>query len=136
LRRQRLGGTLAFRDVAHDLRSADDVPARVADRRYRERDVEPAAVLRDAHGFEVLDALATPKRRKDAGLLVQPIPRQQDRNRAADDLALSIPEQTFSRRVERADDTAQVLAYNRVLGRVHDGRKEFAASFESWWRHM
>ena len=75
LRSQRLGGTLALRDVAHDLRRADDIPGRVTNRRDREGNVEPAAVLRDAHGFEVVDALAATEGREDAGFLVPPIRR-------------------------------------------------------------
>jgi hypothetical protein len=57
-------------DVAGDLGDADDLAVRSPYRRDRQRHVDPSAVLRDAHGVEVLDALASPDPRQDFRLLM------------------------------------------------------------------
>src|SRR5205807_80213 len=49
---------LALGDVARDLRGADDAALRIANRRDRERDVDQPAILRAAHGLEVVHRLA------------------------------------------------------------------------------
>src|SRR4029077_5657081 len=56
---------LALGDVARDLRGSDNAPGTVADRRYRERDVDEASVLATTHGFKVVDAFAGPDLRQD-----------------------------------------------------------------------
>src|ERR1051325_992992 len=49
---------LALRDVPSDLRHADDPAVAAPHGRDGEGNVEPAAVLRDARRFQLLDALA------------------------------------------------------------------------------
>src|SRR5256885_2323120 len=57
-------------NVARGFRNADHAPFPIADRRYRQRDVDAVAVLGDADRLEMLDALALRNARQDVVLLV------------------------------------------------------------------
>ena len=52
----------------------------IPDRRNRQRDLEPAAVLGQADRLEVVDPLAEPEPRDDVGLLVSPLGRDDQRD--------------------------------------------------------
>ncbi len=117
----RLLGALAVRDVACDLGGADDLAFHVADRRNGQRDVHIAAVLALAHRLVVVDAVAAPDALQDAGLLVQPLRRDQDDDGPADDLLRPVPEQPLCARVPAGDHAVQVLADDRVVGGGDDG---------------
>src|SRR6516225_4178157 len=108
-------GALALGDIAGDLRGADDTPIGAVDGRYRERNVEQAAVLTPANGFEVIDALAAPQPRQNRCLLLGAIRWDHDCYRPADRFLGGVAEEPFRAFVPAAADAAQVLADDRVV---------------------
>src|SRR3546814_17166551 len=116
-------GPAPLGDVARDLRRADYPAVAVLDRRYRQGNVDQAAVLAPAHGLEMLDALATPDPPQDLRFLVQPLLRQQDGDRPAARLVLREAEQPLGTGVPTHDRAVQVLRQDGVLGRL-DKRSE------------
>ena len=63
---------LALRDVARDLRCANDPAHPVAHRRDSQRDIHKASVLASPNRF-IVNALAAPQASKDARLFILPI---------------------------------------------------------------
>src|SRR5262249_38690749 len=102
-------------DVARDLRGADDPPLDVANRRDRERDVEQAAVLAPADGFEVVDALAASDARENFGLFIEPVGRDQDGDRLSDHLCSLIAEQTLGALVPGGNHAVEIFADDRIV---------------------
>ncbi len=66
-----LFGALLWRDVARHLGGADNAPGLVAHRRDGERNVQAAATLGDADGFEVFDPLSRPQAANDLRFLTE-----------------------------------------------------------------
>jgi len=114
-------GALAVGDVARDLRRADDLAARPADGRDRERDVDARPVLADADGLVVLDALAADEAREDGRLLVGVVFGDEDGDGPADDLVGRVAEDVLGRAVPARDAAVERLADDGVLGRLDDG---------------
>src|SRR4029079_17883254 len=70
-------GALFFRDVARDLRGADDLAALVVERRDGERNIDAPPVLGDAHRFKMIDVLAARDLPQDRPLLVLELRRDE-----------------------------------------------------------
>ena len=87
----------AIADVARDLRRADDLAGPARDRRLRDQDVHERAVFPPAPRLQRLDALAAADSRQDVLLLGQPLGRNDDRDRPADDFFRGITEQPLRR---------------------------------------
>ena len=111
---------LERRDIARDLRGADDRAGVVADRRDGQRDVERPAVLGDPHGLEMLDALAAAQPREDVVFFGLPLGRDQHPDRPADELVGRIAEQPLGGGVARLNDAVEILREDRIVGRVDD----------------
>ena len=114
-------GLLALGDVARDLRCADDPARSVPDGRHGERDVEPAAILVAANGLVMVDALTAPDAVEYAGLLVVALGRYEDGHGLANDLIGFVAEEPLRRAVPAGDDAIEILADDRVVGRLHYG---------------
>ena len=115
---------LASRDVAGDLRGADDPALPVAHGRDRERDLDQRAVLAPAHGLEALDPLAAADAPEDGRHLVLPARGGEERDVAADDLPGRVAEEALGGGVPARDDAVEVLADDRVVGARDDRRQE------------
>ncbi len=120
---QGLLGPLALGDVADDLRGPDDPAVVVLDRGDGHGHVEPSAVLGQPHGLQVLDALAVPHAIQDLLFLLDPLRRQQQRDRLADDLLRPVAEEAFCPRVPGLDDAVEVLGEDGIVGRLDDCRQ-------------
>ncbi len=110
-------------DVTRDLGSADDVPRTVPDRRDRDRQVQPPAVLGQAHGLEWQDGLAVEDVGEDVHLFFAPIRRNEHLHRLAENLFRGVSEQVAGSPVPRRDPAVERLADDRVVGRFDDGRE-------------
>src|ERR1043165_7573787 len=62
-------GTLSVRDVARHLGCADQVTARIADRRNRDRGMNDLSVLSASHGLEWVDTLVPRESLEERGFL-------------------------------------------------------------------
>src|SRR5204863_8209794 len=83
---KRLAHLLLARDVARDLRRADDGAGRVEDRRDAERDVDDPSILRESSGLEMLDPLAAYQLGDDRALFVRQFGRKQLEHRLTEHL--------------------------------------------------
>jgi hypothetical protein len=106
---------LALRDIACDLRGSDDRSIGGPDWRYRERDGDAPAVLGDANGVEVIDALAAPQLIQDLLLFGVELGRYDDRDRFANHLARLIAEDACGAAVPREDAAFERLADDRIV---------------------
>jgi hypothetical protein len=88
---------LAFRDVAHDLRGADDPAVGIEDGRYGERNRDAPAVARQAFGFLVIDPAAGQYRGDQFLFFVDAVGRHQNGNRPAEDFAGGVTENLLGR---------------------------------------
>ena len=113
-------GFFALGDVARDLGCADDTPLSVAHRRNGQRNVDQRAILPSAHRFEVVDAFPAADARENRRLLVEPIGRDQDGDRPADDLFGLVAEKPLGALVPCRDDAVEVLADDGVVRGFHD----------------
>ncbi len=84
--------TFAFGDVVGDLGGSDDAALVVLDGGDGDRDGEFFAVLAEAHGLEVLDALAGAKLAQEILFLVMQLGRDDDEDRLAQHLLSLIAE--------------------------------------------
>ncbi len=108
-------GALALRDVASDLRYADDVSHPVAHGRDCERDVDAPAVLGQTHGFVVVDAFAAPDLGENLRLLAQQLVRDDLDDRLADHFFSCITEDAHRACIPRGDLALERLADDRVI---------------------
>src|SRR5262245_1679153 len=113
-------GLLALGDVARDLGRADDSALPVSHRRHRQGDCDKASILAAASGFIVVDAFAALDASENLGLLTLAFGRNDNRDRLAYDFLRPIPEQALRSLVPAGDDAVEVLAYDRIVGRLHD----------------
>src|SRR3990172_6388331 len=86
----RLQRPLAFGDVTRNRRGARDLPGRILDRGYGQRDVDSPAVFPHANGFKMIDALSPLHLFENPYDLIGVVGRDQNRDRSADHLLLSI----------------------------------------------
>ena len=113
---------LAFRNIAGDLRSANDAALSVLHGGNGEGNVDQRAVLPPAHGLEMLNALAAFETREDFGLLVLAIGGdEQSGNGLAYRFRGRIAENPFGALVPTCDNAVKVLTDNRVVGGIDDG---------------
>ena len=81
-----IAGLPQLRYVTRDFRRADNLPARVADRRDGQRNVDAASILVLPDGLEVIDPLAAVNLLEDRGLFVETVGRDDNGDRPADNL--------------------------------------------------
>ena len=112
---------LERRDVARDLRRADDPAGLVAHRRNRQGDIDRTATLREADRLEMVDALAPAQPREDVVFLRLAVWRNQHPDGPADHLVGRVAEQPLRGGVAGLDDAVEILRDDRVVGRVDDG---------------
>src|SRR5215468_11660388 len=103
-------------DIACDFRGGDDRSIGGADRRYGQRDGNTAAILGDADGVEVIDALAAPQLVQDLQFLRMQLRGHDDGDRLANHLVRLIAEDARGATVPRKDATFESLADDRVIG--------------------
>ena len=112
-----------LRDVAGDLRRADDPPGFVANRRHRQRNREPGAVLTLSDRFEVIDLLTGADLREHGVFFALQLVRNEHANRLPDGFRGGVAEHPFGGGIPRGDDALEILADDRVVARVDDGRQ-------------
>src|ERR1051326_2230162 len=100
---QRRLARLSCRNVPPDFGRSDHLPGAITDRRHGQGYIHSAAILGDAHRFEVLDPLATAEAGNDLLLLIVQLGRNDHRYRPAERLGLGVSEYARSPRVPRAD---------------------------------
>jgi hypothetical protein len=116
-------------DVAGDFGRTNDHAVAVADGRYRQRDVDPAAVLADAVALEVVDALAAADRGEDRAHVVGAVDRHEALDRGADHLVARVAEDALGRLVPGGDHALQGLRDDGVVGRLHHFHQEGPRGF-------
>src|SRR5207248_1206200 len=117
-------GALDAGDVARDLGNADDAPGRAFDRGYGDGNVQVAAVLADAHRFEVVYPLPAAKLLEDFGFFVEAVGWEQDGDALADIFLGCVSEDPIGGFVPALDDAVQVLTDDRVVRGGDYGRKQ------------
>ena len=110
-------------DVPGDLRRADDPAPRIAHGRDRQRDVQATARLVDPDGLIVLDALSATDAVENLRLLLDGFGRNQHGDGPADRLGWTVAEQASRPGIPRLHDAIEILADDRVVGRLDDGRE-------------
>ncbi|OLB63659.1 MAG: hypothetical protein AUI11_00500 [Acidobacteria bacterium 13_2_20CM_2_66_4] len=113
----------AIADVARNLRCADHSALVVPNRRDRERNRNERAILAAAPRFVVFDRVSASDAAQDLLFFREPLRRDDERDRAADDFAGRVAEHALGRGVPRLHDAVQVLADDRVV-RGGDDRSE------------
>ena len=106
---------LSPRDVAGNLRSADDTSSAVLDWGHRERDSYPTAVSSDALGLEMVDPFSANERCENCRLFLKPVGWKQHRDRTADGLFRRISEDAFGSLVPAHDRPVEVLTDDSVV---------------------
>ena len=112
-----------LRDVARDLGGADDAPPGIPDGRHRDRHVDETAVLGDSHGFEVVDALASPEAGEHLVLFCPPLLGDDQGDVAPHRLFRRPAEHPFRRGIPAGDDAVEGLADDDVVRRVDESRQ-------------
>ena len=123
---QHLFGPLPRRDVARDLRGADDFSRTVDDRRGSERDVDQRAILASPHGFKMFDSFAAPDVVEDIRLLRVAFGGNEHEHRLADDLLRGVAKEPLRPAVPTGDDAVEGFRNDRVV-RIFDDRRESGA---------
>src|SRR5207237_10490317 len=95
--------TLAFADVARNLRDLDDATGRILDRRDGDRDLDPPTVLADAFGLVVRHVLAAGDPAQDLLLLREELGWEEHRDRTADRFLRGISEHPLCGWIPRGD---------------------------------
>ena len=121
---QRRLGPRALRDIAHDLRDAEDRAAGVADRRQGDRHRNPLAVFPDADGLEVFDAAALADLAQEVRLFRQPVRGEQQRDVRPDGFGRGVAEDPLGPAVPGGDDSLQRLADNPIVGGLDNGGEQ------------
>ncbi len=120
---QVLLGPLPLGDVASDGREPDDTAGAIPDRRVRHRDVDRPAIARDPHRLGVPHRLTPKQPGLDRGLLTLAARRQEEGDRAAHHFRHGVAEEAFGAGVPRVDIAAEILADDRIVGRLDDRRQ-------------
>ena len=116
-------GLLPLGDVAGDLGRSHHLSRAVVERRDRDREVDPAAVLGDPHRLEMVDPLAAAELREDLVLLGVKLGRDEAQDRRADHLIGPVAEDPGRAGIPRGDPALEVLADDRVVGAFDDRRQ-------------
>ena len=104
-----------MRDVACDLRRADDFTVGIEDRRDRQRHVDGAAALAEPNRLEVVDVITAADPVKNLLFFRQPVGWEEHGDRLADGLVGRVSEQSFGAGIPRQDFTLQALAEDGIL---------------------
>ncbi len=105
----------ALRDVARDLRGADDRPRGVPNRRDRQGNIDEPAIFRDPHRLEVVDMLTAAQAFQEAALLGVPLRWNQQRDRLANGFLSRVPEKALGTAIPGEDVAVERLADDRVI---------------------
>jgi len=70
----------------------------------------------------MIDSIATPQASEHPSLFVVALGRNEQQDRVPDDFVRPIAEETFRAGVPADDGTGQILADDRIVGRIHDRR--------------
>ena len=114
---------LALGDVARDLRGADDAALRIANRRDRKRDVDQPAILRAAHGLEVVHRLAIAHLGEHHVFLGAALFGNDERDVPANRVLGAVAEHALGAAVPGLDDAVEGLADDGVVGLLDDRGK-------------
>jgi hypothetical protein len=113
-------GVDAIADVARDLRRANDVAVVVVNGRHRQRNRNRRAVLSLTDGFVMPDRFALADLADHEILFALPIAGNDHADGAPDGLGRGVAEHAFGGGIPRQNRAVQILADNRVIGRVDD----------------
>ena len=118
------------RDVTCNLRGADDLARRVANRRHREGHIKQPAVLRPPYGLKVVDPFASPQAREDIVFLREPLLRNNQRDALAHRLGLGPAEHALGGLIPRRNDAVKGLTDDGIVrgrdDRAQTGRRQVA----------
>src|SRR5262249_3505795 len=115
--------------IPRDFRGADDLAVGAFDGRDGQRNHDRATVLALTNGFIMLDTLASPNAVENHALFVMPFCWNENRYRLAHPFFRRIAAQPLPTLVPTRDDCTEVLADNRVITGLDDGRKPSGAFF-------
>src|SRR5581483_5758780 len=118
--RQRSLCMTAVRNVPSHFRRAYDAPVRILHRRNSKRQFDPLAVLTAAHGFEMLQGLATADAIDNDLLFVTALRRDNKRDVLTDCLRRRVTEKALRAVVPASNDPTQVLADDGVVRGFYD----------------
>ncbi len=121
-------GAFAVGDVALDGGSAHHYPGGVPDRRDRERDVDPRAVLPDPDGIGEIHPLAAAEAVQQVALVLVKLLRDEHEDRLAHHLAFAVTKDPLGGGVPARHNAVQRLAYDRIIGRGDDGGETSGAA--------
>src|SRR3546814_8960163 len=82
----------AFTDVARDLGRADDLSLLIANRRDRQRHIDQRPILAPAERLEMLRTTSFADPADDHVLFMQPVFRDEERNRLSDSFVRTVAE--------------------------------------------
>ena len=71
-----------------------------------------------AHRFVVVDTLAAPQPFEDRWFLVDPVTRNENGDRSANDFTCRVPKKPLGPPVPAFDDPGEILAYDRIVRRL------------------
>src|SRR5579871_3841907 len=112
---------LLLGDVASHLRSTDDGAGGIAERRYRQRNIEPAAVLGDAYRLVMSDAFARLYFGENFSLFILQFGWNNAEDRLPDHFAFPKTENALCAGVPRLDNYGKIFGDNRVVRRRNNG---------------
>src|SRR6202012_3865592 len=95
------------------------------------RNSEKGAVLSNADGLKVVHALAALDAGNNFRLFTATVGGDDKSDVLADGFVGCIAKQPFRAFVPTGDDTIQILADNRVIGRIHNGSEQASGAFSS-----
>jgi hypothetical protein len=116
-------GSLAFRDIARNLRGAEYPAGSIPDRRNSEGNVDERSVFALPYRFVMRNALAAPDGVDDAVLLVVTIRLNDDEDGLADDFGCLVAKEALSPMIPGLNESIQIFADDGVFGRI-DNRCE------------
>jgi hypothetical protein len=108
-------GLFPHGDIARNRGCPDELARRIPDRRDGERDVAAGAVLGDALGLVVGDAVAPPQPRQEGRELVREVGRHQTRERLSDHLVRRIAVELLRALIPVGDDAVEGLAEDGIV---------------------
>ena len=119
---------LAFRNIAGNLRCADNNAVTVLHRRNRQGNIDASPVFAYARRVEMFDALAAADAGENLGLLLRSIWRYERQDRLADHLRCRVAEQLLGAVIPGGDDAIESFADNGIVGGFNH-RREPAPQF-------
>src|SRR4051812_13939715 len=106
-----------MRNIACDLRRADDPSVLIAERRDRQRHFPRGTVLSKSNGLVRLYILAAANAAEDLALLGDTVSRHDRRYRATQDLTRRVAKDRLGAVIPACDHAVEVFADHRVLRR-------------------